>query len=175
MPASILERHEAEELAIRMARYTLPTSVIQLATGLPRDRTHQIFREIQGRSPRSGMMQETPTICRSGLMGIEVSLLVEVYRSRVKLDAPGHDDKLEARYLLDAYDWYVEYRRSAALRPDAEPLTPTQAYVVIRDWRAHMLERYVCGSCGFHSYYHVNAERYCYPCASERSAVRHRG
>lgn len=173
MPDSLVERHEAERLAIRMVQHELPTSVIQLGTGLPRQRTQQLYREIKGRNGRPGMMQETPSICRSGLMGLEVSMLVDVYRTLAHLGECDDDNALRMTYLLDAYQWYLRYRQAADLRQNANPLTATQAYVVVRDWRAHQLAVYECRACGFHSYYHVSTDPYCYPCASDRSALHH--
>lgn len=173
MTTSILQRHSAERLAIRMVGYELPTAVVELGTGLPRERIKQMYREIHDRNPRPGMMQETPAICRTGLLGIEVSLLVDVYRALVHLDGRADQDALDPVYMLNAYDWYLKYRRAANLRPNAKPLTPTQGYVVLRDWRAHLLATYYCRGCGFHSYYHASTDPYCYPCASDRSASQY--
>lgn len=173
MATSILERHEAERLAIRMVDYELPTTVVELGTGLPRQRVKDLYKEIHGRNPRPGMMQETPAICRTGLLGIEVSLLVDVYRALLHLDGRTDQNALDPEYLLYAYDWYLEYRRAAELRPNARPLTPTQAYVVLRDWRAHLLSTFQCRGCAFHSYYHISTDPYCYPCVSDRSASRY--
>ena len=54
---SILQRHEAERLAIRMVGYELPTAVVELGTGLPRERIKQMYREIGRASCRERVLR----------------------------------------------------------------------------------------------------------------------
>ncbi|HYG85929.1 MAG TPA: FlhC family transcriptional regulator [Azospirillum sp.] len=129
--------------AIRLLEKNLRTSIVAIHTNLSMTQLRDLYREIHGHSPVSGLTPESERAFATRQQVIEASILLVAYTVSAG-NAAFRRINIEA--LIKGHDFYLDARRECVAWTHP-PIDFTMAWVLARDLRSGLvhMQRCACG------------------------------
>lgn len=124
------------------------TPVVQMFTELKPPVLRDLFKEIHGSPPKSGLLPfASDCILKTRRRLVEASIFMNIYvrEGRVR-DVPVHRE-VRQDCMVAAYDLYLKLREDTGYN-DQSALDLTMCFVLCRDYRRRLLEVRPCRRCG---------------------------
>lgn len=139
--ANITAHRESASLAYELVRRKLRTPIVHLYTGMPLAEIRELYRELHGRSPSSGLLPSISTLLPNRQCQIYVSLFASIYR---RLGGEGVFKNIDIQAIIKAWDLFLDLTRNIRKkRPD----NITEAWVIARDIRINAAVLSTCPRC----------------------------
>lgn len=98
--SNITAHHECFSLAYELVRRKLRTPIVHLHTGMPLAEIRELYRELHGRSPSSGLLPSISTLLPNRQCQIYVSLFASIYR---RLGGEGVFKNIDIQAIIQAW------------------------------------------------------------------------
>jgi len=155
----VVEELNVWALAIKMIRAGVRPPVVHLATGLPKTRLRELYRQVHGcPAPRGKIPGNAARQIKSVYEAMEAMVFVRLYLDMAG-DALAAGDQLDSSLVIDAYHVYV---RTVA----GQALDVTLAWYLARDIRDGTLKIRKCPQCQAEYLYEMDSPylRTCHLC-----------
>jgi hypothetical protein len=141
---SPVSRHEQRTLAIELIRRGLRTTIVHLITGIPHAELRDLYRDIHGRSPSSGLLPSTASLFPNRRSHTYVSLFASLYR---QIGGKKILKGIDARILIEAHDLFLALLRPIRNGHNDDLIDFTDMWVIARDIRSKVARIEFCEHC----------------------------
>ncbi len=144
------------QIAVKLIEMGARLQLLQEETALSRERLLKLYKEVKGVSPSKGMLPYSTDWFMSWSPNIHSSLFMDIHQFMVK-----NASLSGAEALIESYRLYLEHIN---ISDDAQVLSITRAWFLLRFFNAKMLQLTSCTECGGRFIVHANGLYVGYVC-----------
>jgi len=154
---SVIKEAQQIGIAIDLIEMGARIQLLQQETSLSRERLLKLYKEVKSESPAKGMLPYSSDWFMSWQPNIHSSMFMDIYLFLVK-----NAGVEGVQALISAYRLYLDQIQGFE---SSEPvLSLTRAWLMIRFFKAELLQLVACAECGGHFVNHMNAPHEHYVC-----------